>query len=309
MKVIVVGMGIQGKKRMAAAGSDFVASVDPVSPGATYRRVEDVPVGSYDAALVCTPDGPKVELLTYLIGHGKHVLVEKPLVAASDEALLGLRTLAQRHGPVCYTAYNHRFEPHLVSVKRLLDEGRIGDVYHCRMFYGNGTARDVRSSPWRDRGLGVIPDLASHMLDLCLFFFGQPQGAPEVWTAQRYENAAFDYFLMGFPSARPVLKLEGTLLSWRNTFGLDLVGERGSIHVTGLCKWGPTTLTVRGRVLPSGKPDEESHTLEQKDPTWAVEYEHFRRLCATGGSNIDNDIWINGVLNGLASRLGVEEPA
>lgn len=306
MKAIVVGLGIQGQKRRAVAGADVVGTVDPHRDGVDGKNVEDVPLDRYDAALVCTPDGPKVELLTYLLGHGKHVLVEKPLVAADNADLEMLKALSVRTGAVCYTAYNHRFEPHLVSVKRLLDEGRIGRVYHCRMFYGNGTARDVRNSAWRDRGLGVIPDLASHMLDLCDFFFGRPTGEAQVWMAQQYENIAPDYFLMGYPESTPVVKLEGTLLSWRNTFGLDLIGERGSIHVTGLCKWGPTSLVVRGRVLPSGKPDEAVHTLEQKDPTWAVEYHHFRRLCQTGGNNIDTDIWINGVLHGLGRRLGME---
>ena len=307
MKAIVVGLGIQGRKRLAVAGSDAVATVDPVCEGVDFRRVQDVPLDSYDAALVCTPDAVKIELLNYLLGHGKHVLVEKPLIAAHDTELETLKTVAARTGAVCYTAYNHRFEPHLASAKRLLDERRIGRVYHCRMFYGNGTARDVRNSPWRDRGLGVIPDLASHMLDLCLFFFGRPAGAPQVWMTQRYENAAFDYFLMGFPESSPVITLEGTLLSWRNTFGLDLIGEKGSIHVVGLCKWGPTSLIVRSRVLPSGRPQEDVDTLEQQDPTWAIEYVHFRTLCATGHTtNIDNDLWINGVLNGLGHTLGVE---
>jgi scyllo-inositol 2-dehydrogenase (NADP+) len=306
VKVVVVGLGIQGRKRLAVAAAAGIGSVDPVAEGATYRRIDDVPLGDYDAALVCTPDGPKVELLTYLLGHGKHVLVEKPLVAPDNVALEGLKALAVRTGAVCYTAYNHRFEPHLVTVKRLLDEGRIGRVYHCRMFYGNGTARDVRNSPWRDRGLGVIPDLASHMLDLSVFFFGPPTGEAQVWMSQRYENAACDYFLLGYPSSAPALKLEGTLLSWRNTFDLDLIGEAGSIHVSSLCKWGPTVLTIRGRVLPSGRPEEEIHTLAQPDPTWAIEYDHFRDLCARGGTNIDNDLWINSALNGLGARLGVE---
>jgi scyllo-inositol 2-dehydrogenase (NADP+) len=306
VKVVVAGLGIQGRKRLAVAGADAAGSVDPVVEGADYRRIEDVPLSAYDAALVCTPDGPKVELLTYLLEHGKHVLVEKPLVAPDNAALETLRTIAARTGAVCYTAYNHRFEPHLATVKRLLDEERIGRVYHCRMFYGNGTARDVRNSPWRDRGLGVIPDLASHMLDLCLFFFGPPSGEAQVWMCQRYENAAYDYFLLGYPSSTPALKLEGTLLSWRNSFGLDLIGEAGSIHVSSLCKWGPTSLTIRGRVLPSGRPDEEVHTLAQPDPTWAVEYEYFRDLCTRGGTNIDNDLWINSALNTLGARLGVE---
>lgn len=307
MRVIVVGLGIQGRKRRAIAGPDAVAVVDPVAEGADFRRVEDVPVEAYDAALVCTPDEPKVTLLTYLLSRGKHVLVEKPLLAARREDLERLETIAVRTGAVCYTAYNHRFEPHLASVRQLLDEQRIGRVYQASFYYGNGTARDVRNSAWRDRGLGVIPDLASHLLDLCDFLFGRPAGAPHVWTAQRYENQAYDYFLVGFPEASPVLKLEGTLLSWRNHFRLDLVGERGTIQVHSLCKWGPTSLVVRGRVLPSGRPDEEVHTLEQKDPTWGIEYDHFKALCRTGGvTNIGTDIWINDILHGLGRTLGVE---
>jgi len=93
MRVIVVGLGIQGKKRMAVAGRDAVASVDPVASGADYERIEDVATDSYDAALVCTPDGPKVDLLTHLLGHGKHVLVEKPLVAPGNVDLERLKSL------------------------------------------------------------------------------------------------------------------------------------------------------------------------------------------------------------------------
>lgn len=306
MKAVVVGLGIQGKKRFAVAGPDAIGTVDPAVTNATWRTIEDVPLEAYDAALVCTPDESKEELLTYLLGHGKHVLVEKPLLTRRDADLIRLRETARRTGAVCYTAYNHRFEPHLASVRSLLEQEAIGQVYQARFFYGNGTARDVRNSPWRDRGLGVIRDLASHMLDLVLFFFGTPTTEPELWACERFENHACDYFMLGFSGSRPMLRIEGTLLSWRNSFLLDIVGKHGSIHVTGLCKWGPTSLIVRDRKLPSGKPNERVHTLEQPDPTWAIEYQHFKKMRASGATNIDSDIWINGVLNHLAARLGTE---
>jgi predicted dehydrogenase len=309
MRAIVVGLGIQGGKRRAVAGADVVATVDPVAPGATYRRLEDVPLADYDAALVCTPDAPKIALLTYLTENGKHALVEKPLLAEDEHALGKLEQLIRTRGSVCYTAYNHRFEPHLVAMKRLLDEGSLGRVYQVSMFYGNGTARDVRNSPWRDQGLGVIPDLASHMLDLVLFYFGRPEGSAQAWNCARFENRAYDYFALGFTESIPRLMLEGTLLSWRNTFSLDVLAENGSAHVFGLCKWGPSSLVIRRRVLPSGKPPEEIHTLEQADPTWAIEYDHFKTLCASGGTNIANDIWINGVLNSVGRSLAVERDA
>jgi predicted dehydrogenase len=310
VRVIVVGFGVQGRKRRALAGTDVVAVVDPVADGAEYRSVEAVPLADYDAALVCTPDAPKIALLTYLLAHQKHVLVEKPLLAPERRELERVAALAAERDVVCYTAYNHRFEPHLARTKQLLDDGRIGRVYQASFHYGNGTARDVRNSAWRDQGLGVIPDLASHLLDLCLFLFGIPAGAPQVWMAKKYENRAYDYFLIGFPEAVPALTLEGTLLSWRNDFRLDLVGEKGTIQVRSLCKWWPTSLVLRGRVLPSGKPDEEVQTLEQKDPTWALEYAHFSRLCAGGPRpTLQNDLWIDDVVRGLGRTLGVEAPA
>lgn len=304
MRVIVVGLGIQGRKRLAVAGADAVATVDPVHGDARYRDVSEVPADAFDAALVCTPDDVKIDLLTYLLERGKHVLVEKPLIAPDSAALERLAAAARRAGVTCYTAYNHRFEPHFVRMKALLDSGDLGEVYRCRLFYGNGTARDVRNSPWRDKGAGVLPDLGSHLLDTVLFWFGGRDHDFTVVSCHRFENAAFDHFVVG-AEGRTVLELEMTLLSPRNHFTCDVLAERGSAHVESLCKWGPATFTRRHRTLPSGRPDEEAVTLVQPDPTWALEYEHWKTLCATGAGNVDNDVWINDRLNELtAASLG-----
>ncbi len=302
MRVVVVGLGIQGKKRLAVAGAEAVATVDTVSPDAQYRRIEDVDPGAFDAALVCTPDQAKPALLKYLLSHGKHVLVEKPLFAPRGEDLAELGAIARSTGAACYTAYNHRFEPHIAALKETIDSGTLGTIYFAKFFYGNGTALDVRRSEWRDRGLGVLPDLASHMLDMALFLFGRPAAGFRVWSFDRFENRACDHVVIGSRGGR-VLEMEATLLSWRNTFRLDVFAEKGSAHIDCLCKWGPSTLTVRRRVLPSGRPPEESQTIVATDPTWAAEYEHFKQLCQSGGTNIENDLWINDVLNGLATDL------
>jgi len=305
MRIVVVGLGIQGRKRLAVAGSDVVATVDPVAAGADYHAIDQVPLDAFDAACVCTPDHVKLELVRSLLLHGKHVLVEKPLLAADPEQLRGLGELAHASGVACYTAYNHRFEPHIARLKTILEAGTIGTVYLARGFYGNGTALEVKRSPWRDQGSGVLADLGSHLLDLALLLFGEPEGTFEVWSVNRFENRACDHVLFG-STAQPIVELEATLVSWRNTFTLELFGERGSAHIHGLCKWGPSTLTIRTRVLPSGRPAEEVQTLECPDPTWTLEYEHFKRLCQTGGTNLANDLWIASVLNELAEAVGQE---
>ncbi len=302
MRVVVVGLGLQGHKRRAVAGADVVATVDPVAPDADYRTLEEVPLDAFEAAMVCTPDHVKCELLRYLLTHHKHVLVEKPLLSQDPEALHALAKLAEKAQVSCYTAYNHRFEPHLVRLKQALEAQAIGAVYLVRGFYGNGTARDVRASAWRDQGPGVLTDLGSHLLDLMLFLFGPIEERFTLWSVQCLENRAPDHVLFG-STGRPVITLEGTLVSWRNTFTLEVFGERGSLHVHGLCKWGLSVFSLRRRVLPSGKPKEETCTVEGPDPTWALEYQHFLQRCAEGSTNLSNDLWITGVLNDLVHPI------
>ena len=302
MRAIVVGLGVQGNKRRRFAGNDYVAAVDPANADAEYRRVEDVPLERYDSALVCIPDEPKIEVLSYLLGHGKHVLVEKPLWAARDEDIERLQQLARSKRALCYTAYNHRFEPHFVRMRELVASGRLGRIYRCRMFYGNGTARLVRDSEWRDEGAGVLPDLGSHLLDTARFWFGELGGKFEIMSADRFENRALDHVVIGSTTYAPKLEMEMTLLSWRNHFTCDVFAEQGSAHIRSLCKWGPSTFTLRTRILPSGRPPEESVTLVKDDPTWEVEYAHFRQLCERGAAtDLANDLWLNSQLRELGT--------
>src|SRR3546814_6670227 len=83
----------------------------------------------YDAALCCTPDAPKADILRYLLANRKHALVEKPLWAERDGDIVALENLAREHGVVCYTAYNHRFEPHYIRMRDLIASGVLGQIY------------------------------------------------------------------------------------------------------------------------------------------------------------------------------------
>ena len=306
MRVVVVGLGVQGRKRWRCAGADGVATIDPVNPEASHGAVDEVPLEAYDAALVCTPDQPKAELLAYFLGHGKHVLVEKPLWAADDREILRLQDLARANGALCLTAYNHRFEPHFVRMRELIASNLLGRLYSCRLFYGNGTARLVRESVWRDQGAGVLPDLGSHLLDTCRFWFGaRALEGFRVISANRFENRAPDHVVIGteVEAGGVRIELEMTLLMWRNHFTCDILAEHGSAHIDSLCKWGPSTFTHRTRMLPSGRPPEQSVTMVAEDPTWALEYAHFKDLCAKGTvTDLGHDLWLQSTLR----RLGTE---
>lgn len=303
MRVIVVGLGVQGYKRRSHAGTDYVASVDPINPQADFRDLSEIPVHDYDAILACIPDGPKLSIIRYCLSNGKHVLVEKPLWTMQDYQIAELESLARENSVVCYTAYNHRFEPHFIRMRDLIVSGALGQIYSCRMFYGNGTARLVRDSLWRDEGAGVLTDLGSHLLDTCSFWFGTDLGGFDLVAAHRFENRALDHVVISSERAALRIELEMTLCMWRNHFTCDLLAERGTAHIESLCKWGPSTFTHRIRVLPSGRPTEQNIRLVQADPTWAQEYVHFKKLAL---GKVTTDLSQDMALQSNLRRLGAQ---
>jgi scyllo-inositol 2-dehydrogenase (NADP+) len=300
-RVVVVGLGVQGPKRIRAAGADVVATVDNVKP-ADYRDLRDVPIASYDAALLCVPDAAKLALLGYLSANGKHAMAEKPLIGA-DCDLQRLEANAREHDVLIYTAYNHRFEPHFVRMRKILSADALGRIYRVRMFYGNGTARLVRESEWRDKDAGVLPDLGSHLLDTVAFWFNRQPGDFRVVSARCFENRSADHVVL--LSDGPIqIELEMTLLSWRNHFVAEVFGERGQAAISSLCKWGPSTFTTYQRVLPAGRPSEDVVTLTMSDPTWDAEYRHFRDLCAARTrTDLSNDRWIGAQIAALSADV------
>lgn len=305
MRAIIVGKGIQGEKRNRIAGDDVVAIVDPTKQGVDYKKIEDIPLTDYDVALLCVPDEPKLELITYLLNSGKHVLVEKPLMV-EENRLQAIAHLALSNNCVCYTAYNHRFEPNIMSLRDIVQSGRLGNIYRIRMFYGNGTARDVRDSLWRDKGGGVLNDLGSHLIDTLLFILEDLPCANDwsLWSSRCFENRAPDHVIMGTDAGDVLIELEMSLISWRNHFVCEVYGSKGSAIVDSLCKWGPSCLTLHERILPSGRPPTEIKTLVMEDPTWATEYAHFKSLVdKRERCNLSNDIFISRVLNHIGEQI------
>lgn len=302
MRVVVVGLGVQGRKRVQVAGREVVATVDPNVVDATTRDLSKIPVESYDAALLCVPDGVKLELLHYLISKEKHALIEKPLWTSSVAELMSLEQRAQAAGVVLYTAYNHRFEPHIARVTQLLAEGAVGTLYRISLYYGNGTARLVRESAWRDQGSGVLHDLGSHVLDIVAQWSTRPADDYRAVSLTTYENCAPDHAVFHAVNHFPHIFTELSLLSWRNHFRAEIIGESGSLHIDGLAKWGDSYLTWRRRVLPAGRPGEEIWRVPAGDPTWQAEYEHFSALCRNRvPTDLSRDLYIHKALTRISA--------
>ena len=310
LRIIIIGFGVQGRKRKIFASDNLVSIIDPIGTEADFKSIKEVSLDKFDAALVCTGDKDKLDIIEYLIKNNKHVLIEKPLLSNSTKVLTNLLNLSQQNMVTCYTAYNHRFEPHFVKMKQLIESGKLGEIYHLRIFYGNGTANLVKNSSWRDQNSGVLTDLGSHLLDTLHFWISDITTHNfEITKAHKKENLSFDHIIINNHSktGKVSIELEMSLISWKNTFTCDVIGEKGSAHINSLCKWGPSEFIYRTRTLPSGTPKENRKVLIQKDPTWNLEYKYFLNACGFNDTEtLEKDIWINETLLNLSKKANVK---
>ena len=298
MRYVVVGLGNIGNKRKTVLGSKCVATVDPVNLAADYRGLLSVPLDAYDAAVLCVPTPSKLDLVRYLLQAGKHVLVEKPVLLPGVKVAQQLDGLARDHDCIWYTSYNHRFEPNVVRLNHLLGEGMIGCVYHARLVYGNGTVQNWLGT-WRETGYGVLEEVGCHLIDLTDLLFGR--SIFSMWEASKVESRVFDHCFFATTDRKIVLECATTM--WKNTFTIDIYGQLGSLHLNGLCKWGPSELLIRRRVFPSGVPVETREVVDQVDGTWQKDFDEFERRVEERQTSYASDLQISLILDDLARGL------
>lgn len=127
-----------------------------------------------DVVDVAVPNAMHAAIAIAAAEAGKIVLCEKPLSVSAEE---GARMAAAARGVPNMVWYNYRRVPAVSFAKRLIDEGRIGRVFHYRAVYLQEWGNDPTRPPgWKLRkseaGSGVLGDLLSHLVDTALWLNG-----------------------------------------------------------------------------------------------------------------------------------------
>ena len=108
--------------------------------------------------------------------NGKHILCEKPLALNLEEANEMLDAV-QKAGVKNCCGYSYRFTPSLALARQLVQEERIGKIYHVFVRYAQDWLTDPNAAmAWRlDKkyaGSGPLGDLSAHSVDATRFVTG-----------------------------------------------------------------------------------------------------------------------------------------
>ena len=125
---------------------------------------------------ICTPTYLHQEIAIAAAQHGKHIFCEKP-IALSFEGAREMYEAAKKAGVVNYVNHNYRRAPAVTFARQLIDEGKVGTIYHWRGTYLQDWITDP-SFPltWhlqkKFAGAGPHYDLNSHSVDLGRYLIG-----------------------------------------------------------------------------------------------------------------------------------------
>ncbi|SEK35651.1 Predicted dehydrogenase [Paenibacillus sp. cl141a] len=123
---------------------------------------------------------------------GKHIFCEKPLALTLADAREMLQA-AEDAGVTHMVGFNYRFSPAVRLAKKLIDSGRLGQIYHFRAWFLQDWIMDPQFPlVWRLQkevaGSGSHGDLGAHLIDLAHYLVGDMQeviGMSETFIKER----------------------------------------------------------------------------------------------------------------------------
>ena len=191
LRIGVIGAGGRGTLAAHAPevdeGVSLVAAADPDMDAlnlfrgkhgedtfVTHDYKELLAQDNIDAVFVCSPDFLHEEHAVAALEAGKAVYLEKPIAITIEGADRILRT-ARDTGSKLYLGHNMRYFPSILAMKKLLDDGAIGELQAvwCRHFVAIGG--DAYFKDWhseRTNTTGLLLQKGAHDIDVIHWLAG-----------------------------------------------------------------------------------------------------------------------------------------
>ncbi|MCG2461633.1 Gfo/Idh/MocA family oxidoreductase [Flavobacteriaceae bacterium F89] len=133
--------------------------------------------GEIDLIDICTPNDFHSTIAVEAAKAGKHMVCEKPMARNASEAIQMYRA-AHESGVINMMIFNYRFVPAIALAKKMIDNGKLGDIRHFNAVYYQDWLVDP-SFPitWRHSkeisGSGSHGDMNAHTVDLARYLVGE----------------------------------------------------------------------------------------------------------------------------------------
>jgi predicted dehydrogenase len=185
--VDLVSLCGRNPERLAALAAKFAVR----STCTDWREM--ISRGGLDVLVVATPNSLHHPQVMAALDAGLHVICEKPLAMNVTLAReMAARAEATRRKTL--TFFTHRTVAAASHVKRLVDEGFLGQPVHVSALYFTAShLREGKPLAWRmqraESGTGVLGDIGSHVIDLVRWWLGDFSRVAGQWQTITRERS------------------------------------------------------------------------------------------------------------------------
>ncbi|HML47819.1 MAG TPA: Gfo/Idh/MocA family oxidoreductase [Clostridia bacterium] len=337
MKVAVIGCGtianaahIPSYLNNPEAEIAYFCDILPERAAAAVEKygcgtaIEDYHVALADpqvvAVSVCTPNNVHAPIAIDAMRAGKHVLCEKPAATTLAEAQ-EMQRVAAETGMTLNIGVVNRFNDSVNMIKKYIDSGRLGDIYHVYVSFRAFRSIPGLGGPFTTKAIaggGALIDWGVHFLDIVMYCCADPK--PLSVTGETFsrlgrdiEQYTYKNMWAGPPVAggvydvedsvtalirteRPVITVHG---AWAQNIDkeemyIDFMGDKAGIRL----QYGAdfTLYTAENGSLVSYKPEFKTRDHFQN------EIDAFVRCVRTGEklpSHIDTTIVTTGIMQAI----------
>lgn len=195
--VALIGAGsiseMHGRGLAACSHAEYIGVFDPDTDraksnaekfgGKLFESVDQILEDlSVDAVHVLSPHDFHVPHTLACLEAGKHVLVEKP-VAYQIAQIKKLQEAATKAKRLCVPGHNYIHVPSIRRAKRLIDSGRLGDIYGFWMLYNVFHSEEVASLYG-----GILRAVGVHHAYSLIYLLGRPKRVSAMKACVHYEK-------------------------------------------------------------------------------------------------------------------------
>lgn len=216
----VIGLGGAGRahirrlRRNRSVGRILAFDVKPHTVRIADEEVVDNLEGLYsnvDAVSICTPEHIHLSGIVRSLDEGKHVLVEKPMVASHAEALELEPHLLAHENLVFAVHHQMRHAAPFRKAKELIESGVFGQVFYMEANYWHDMRpRSLKFDNWRmEQGQSLIFGHACHPLDLLMNLAGTAPDSHRTFVSKN----GYDEYATTYTSATTIMTFPGNIVA------------------------------------------------------------------------------------------------
>jgi predicted dehydrogenase len=223
------------KSKADKFGADFKANI--------YYNIDDLLKNEkeIDVVSICSPNGLHAEHTIKSLRAGLHVLCEKPMaLSVADAGQMISESL--KANKLLFIVKQNRFNPPVVAVKKIIDEGKLGKIYSAQLnCFWNRNEAYYKESDWKGTlklDGGTLFTQFSHFIDLLYWLVGDVKQV-RAKTGNYCHQGIIEFEDTGAVSLEFYNGAVGTINYSVNSFGKNMEGsitifaENGTVKIGG----------------------------------------------------------------------------